>query len=140
MRPNLKNRLRTLVIDIEGLSPTRSPALTPYFTANQTELQQDGPSPDGVPDYSYALDLSRFTDASFDLVLVMGPLYHLVEPSDRDRAIREALRVLAPGGLLFASFITRYAVYIGLLKRSRAHSAVCRDVRASHGHRRSHPD
>jgi ubiquinone/menaquinone biosynthesis C-methylase UbiE len=62
-----------------------------------------------------ALDLSRFADATFDAVLLMGPLYHLVEPSDRDRAILEALRVLAPGGVLFASFITRYAVYVDLL-------------------------
>ena len=57
-----------------------------------------------------ALDLSRFPDEAFDVVLLMGPLYHLVEAQDRDRAIREALRVLTPGGFLFASFITRYAV------------------------------
>jgi len=63
-----------------------------------------------------ALDLSRFADGTFDVVLLMGPLYHLVEPADRDRAIQEALRVLRPGGLLFASFITRYAIYIDLLK------------------------
>jgi ubiquinone/menaquinone biosynthesis C-methylase UbiE len=64
-----------------------------------------------------AIDLSRFEDSAFDAVLLMGPLYHLTEASERDRAIEEALRVLAPGGLLFASFITRYAVYVDLLKR-----------------------
>lgn len=63
-----------------------------------------------------ALDLSRFADSSFDAVLLMGPLYHLVEPSDRELAIREALHVLAPGGVFFASFISRYAVYLDLLK------------------------
>lgn len=67
-----------------------------------------------------ALDLSRFADSSFEVVLLMGPLYHLVEPSDRDRAIREALRVLQPGGILFASFISRYAVYLDLLKQDPA--------------------
>lgn len=67
-----------------------------------------------------ALDLSRFADAEFDVVLLMGPLYHLVGASDRDRAVLEALRVLKPGGLLFASFITRYAVYMDLLKRDPA--------------------
>ena len=56
-----------------------------------------------------ALDLSRFADASFDAVLLMGPLYHMVEQSDRDRAVREAVRVLKPGGPLFAGFITFYA-------------------------------
>ncbi len=63
-----------------------------------------------------ALDLSQFGNSSFGVVLLMGPLYHLVEPSDRDLAIDEALRVLKPGGLLFASFISRYAVYLDLLK------------------------
>lgn len=67
-----------------------------------------------------ALDLSQFADASFDVVLLMGPLYHLTEPSDRESALREALRVLKPGGLLFASFISRYTVYMDLLKRDPA--------------------
>ncbi|MGY4707295.1 class I SAM-dependent methyltransferase [Candidatus Bipolaricaulota sp. J31] len=56
-----------------------------------------------------ARDLSRFADGRFDVVLLMGPLYHLLEEDGRRRAIREARRVLKPGGLLFASFITRYA-------------------------------
>ncbi|MGE5560614.1 MAG: class I SAM-dependent methyltransferase [Chloroflexota bacterium] len=62
-----------------------------------------------------ALDLSRYGDGSFDVVLLMGPLYHLLQPESRDQAMREALRVLRPGGLLFAAFITRYAVLINML-------------------------
>lgn len=72
-----------------------------------------------------ALDLSRFADSAFDAVLLMGPLYHLVEPSDRDLAIREALRVLAPDGLFFASFINRYSVYIDLLKHDPGEITSC---------------
>jgi S-adenosylmethionine-dependent methyltransferase len=56
-----------------------------------------------------ARDLSRFADASFDAVLIMGPLYHLLEEPDRARAIAEAVRALRPGGPLFAAWITRYA-------------------------------
>ena len=56
-----------------------------------------------------ATDLSRFPDAGFDTVLLMGPLYHLVEAADRQQAAREARRVLWPGGVIFGSFITRYA-------------------------------
>jgi len=56
-----------------------------------------------------ARDLARFDDESFDAVLLMGPLYHLLEEGDRRRAIREARRVLRPKGLIFVAFITRYA-------------------------------
>ncbi|MBV2354372.1 class I SAM-dependent methyltransferase [Streptomyces sp. J2-1] len=48
-------------------------------------------------------------DGSFDVVLLLGPLYHLVERADRDRALAEAARVLKPGGLLAAAGINRYA-------------------------------
>ncbi|MBE3574537.1 MAG: class I SAM-dependent methyltransferase [Firmicutes bacterium] len=65
-----------------------------------------------------ALDLSRFRAGEFDVVLLMGPLYHLVDPAQRDRAVREALRVLKTGGLLFAAFVTRYAFLIDVLKHS----------------------
>ncbi len=85
----------------------------------RVKAEETGVSVDGFV-HGNALDLSMFEDASFDTVLLMGPLYHLTEPADRDRAIREALRVLAPGGILFASFITRYAVYFDLLKSDAA--------------------
>ena len=55
-----------------------------------------------------ALDLSRFPDASFDAVFLMGPLYHLMEENSRIQAIREAARVLKPGGCLFSSFILMF--------------------------------
>ena len=56
-----------------------------------------------------ALDLSRFAEATFDAVLLMGPLYHLLEERERRAALAEAVRVLKPGGVLFAAFISRYA-------------------------------
>ena len=36
-------------------------------------------------------------------VIVMGPLYHLVDADDRALALREAHRVLAPGGIVAAA-------------------------------------
>jgi ubiquinone/menaquinone biosynthesis C-methylase UbiE len=48
-------------------------------------------------------------DASADAVLVMGPLYHLLEQSDRVTTLREARRVTRPGGMVAAAAISRYA-------------------------------
>ena len=55
-----------------------------------------------------AMDLSRFEDNSFDVVFLMGPLYHLMEESSRVKALKEATRVLKPGGFLFSSFILMF--------------------------------
>ncbi|MDL2253174.1 class I SAM-dependent methyltransferase [Ruminococcaceae bacterium OttesenSCG-928-I18] len=57
-----------------------------------------------------ALDLSGFGDDTFDAVLCMGALYHLHTEKERARAVEESLRVLKPGGLLFATYMNRYAV------------------------------
>ena len=56
-----------------------------------------------------ARDLREFADASFDSVLLMGPLYHLLDESDRQRAVEETVRVARPGGVVAATNITRYA-------------------------------
>jgi ubiquinone/menaquinone biosynthesis C-methylase UbiE len=51
-------------------------------------------------------------DGVVDAVLMLGPLYHLVERADRLLALREARRVLKPRGVLFAAAISRYASLI----------------------------
>jgi SAM-dependent methyltransferase len=52
-----------------------------------------------------------------DAVLLLGPLYHLVEHSDRLLALREAWRILKPRGVLFAAAISRFASLIDGLSR-----------------------
>ena len=47
-----------------------------------------------------ATDLSRFGDGTFDMTLVLGPLYHLYEQEEIHRAIDEAIRVTKPGGVI----------------------------------------
>ncbi|WP_410566622.1 class I SAM-dependent methyltransferase [Amycolatopsis sp. cmx-4-61] len=47
-------------------------------------------------------------DGAFDVVLLLGPLYHLVDGADRARALSEARRALRPGGVLAAAGISRY--------------------------------
>ena len=47
--------------------------------------------------------------ASADAVLLLGPLYHLVEREDRLACLREAHRVLRPGGIVWGAGISRFA-------------------------------
>ena len=54
-------------------------------------------------------------DNSADVVLLLGPLYHLTERSDRLLALQEARRVLRSGGILFAAAICRFAPLLASL-------------------------
>ena len=51
----------------------------------------------------------RFPDASADGVLLLGPLYHLVERAERVRALAEARRVCRLGGVVVCAAISRFA-------------------------------
>jgi len=49
------------------------------------------------------------TDSSFDAIVLLGPLYHLVRRADRVQALGEAERVVRPGGIVLAAAISRFA-------------------------------
>ncbi len=57
-----------------------------------------------------AINLGMFSDNSFDAVLSLGPMYHLYEKEDVDRAIDEAIRVTRPGGIMMFAFISVFAL------------------------------
>lgn len=59
-----------------------------------------------------AVDLSRYEDESFDVVLLFGPLYHLHREEDRQKCIAEAKRVCKQDGTMFFAFISNDMVIL----------------------------
>ncbi|MEU8967435.1 class I SAM-dependent methyltransferase [Streptomyces sp. NPDC048491] len=57
--------------------------------------------------------------AEFDAVLMLGPLYHLVEEHDRMQAWREAGRAARPGGLIAAAAVSRYYTTWEMLSKDK---------------------
>ena len=51
-----------------------------------------------------ARDLSAFGDETYDIVLLLGPMYHLFTEEDQRLALSEAIRVLKRGGVLFSAY------------------------------------
>jgi SAM-dependent methyltransferase len=76
----------------------------------------------GVTGISTAIGDARDMDLpgdSVDAVLLLGPLYHLVDRVERVQALRECARIVRPGGPVFAAAITRWAPRIDGMLRER---------------------
>ncbi|MFA9379187.1 MAG: class I SAM-dependent methyltransferase [Lachnotalea sp.] len=58
-----------------------------------------------------ATDMRVFEDESFDVVLNMGPFYHLKKEVQRKKCMSESIRVLKKGGLLITAYIPRFYVF-----------------------------
>lgn len=63
-----------------------------------------------------ALNISKYDLGKFDVVLIMGPLYHLIHKEDREKVVRDALKFIKKDGILIASFISAYAPIIDEFK------------------------
>lgn len=57
------------------------------------------------------IDLSRFEDNTFDITLVLGPLYHLYDNDEISKAIEEAIRVTKKDGIIEIAYITSDGVF-----------------------------
>ena len=51
-----------------------------------------------------ALELSMFPDNTFDLTMLLGPMYHLYKKEEKLRALSEAVRVTKPGGHILVAY------------------------------------
>ncbi len=73
-----------------------------------------------IKDYIHgnALNLSDRVSEKFDVVLCMGPLYHLTDEGERKKVIEQCLERLKIGGKLIVSFISAYAPIIDFIKKN----------------------
>ncbi len=79
--------------------------------ANLKVLQESSKGLTGIRSFQGdATDLKRFSDNTFDVTLCFGPMYHLYEKNEVNKAIDEAIRVTKPGGVIFFAFISVYAI------------------------------
>ena len=51
-----------------------------------------------------AVELSGFEDGAYDVTLLLGPMYHIFEQEDKQRALSEAIRVTKKGGVVFVAY------------------------------------
>ncbi len=68
-----------------------------------------------------AIDLSLYKNEQFDVVLLFGPLYHLLEELEREQCLKEVNRVLKNEGMVFASFIPYLSGSIAIIDRYFRH-------------------
>ncbi|MGL5023296.1 class I SAM-dependent methyltransferase [Cetobacterium sp.] len=57
-----------------------------------------------------AIDLSEFSDESFDVVLCLGPMYHLTSVEDQRSCIKESRRILKKDGVLAIAYINKHYI------------------------------
>jgi 2-polyprenyl-3-methyl-5-hydroxy-6-metoxy-1,4-benzoquinol methylase len=92
------------------------------ITPKHVEMIKEKSKQNGINLEAYvenATDLSRFDSDTFDFVMCFGPMYHLTDMEDRNRCIRECLRVLKTGGYLAIAYINKYSVIPMLATRDQ---------------------
>ena len=70
----------------------------------------------------------RFSSTSVDAVLLLGPLYHLIDQDERLLALREAHRVLRTSGVMVAAGISRFASMLDSFFEDRFRTPIHRDI------------
>ncbi len=59
-----------------------------------------------------AVDLSDIKDDSFDVTLVLGPLYHLYDRDEQEKAIAEAIRVTKKNGIVAIAYLSSDSIIL----------------------------
>ena len=72
-----------------------------------------------------AMDLSDFESNTYDITLLLGPMYHLFTKEDKQKALSEAIRVTKKGGIIFAAYCMMDASILGYgFRRGNIHDLI----------------
>lgn len=63
-----------------------------------------------------AREADKLTSDNYDHILLMGPMYHLFEETDRITAINAALKLLKSGGIIYISFLNMFSGMVYYMK------------------------
>ena len=87
-----------------------------------------------------ALDLSRFADESFDITLVLGPMYHLFTKEDKVKCLLEAKRITKKDGYIFVAYCMNEGTIISyVFAGSGLEEVLSKDLLTEDWHCKSEP-
>lgn len=71
-----------------------------------------------------AINLSEYPDESYDITLLLGPMYHLYTVAEQKKALEEAIRITKPGGYIFVAYCMLEPSILGQFKRNQINKLI----------------
>lgn len=71
-----------------------------------------------------AINLAEYPDNSYDVTLLLGPMYHLYTADEQKKALSEAIRITKPDGHIFVAYCMLEPSIIGQFKRNQMNKLI----------------
>ena len=88
-----------------------------------------------------AINLKKFKDNSFDMILLFGPIYHLISKEEKIKALMEAKRLVKENGFILVSYcMNDYALITYAFKENNIKKCIDNELIDNDYHIKSKPD